>query len=159
MNIEEIRNLIPHSSEYIKSHENELRLKIEEVARKWVGGSYHINGMIPYTHSDCHTILMMIYAEAQLIPLLTPQYYNAQFMLHTGDTKYFDTIKEYASETSYPQKGDLILYRYGRVISHSAIILNYPEIIHSQVNNGTILDDATNPALVKRQEHIYSFWT
>lgn len=43
-----ISQLEPYSADYIATHENELRQKIVEITKKYIGAKYHINGMLPY---------------------------------------------------------------------------------------------------------------
>ena len=78
-----ISQLEPYSAEYIATHEAELRQKVVEIAKKYIGANYHINGMLPYKATDCHTILIMVFAEARLIKLFQPEFYRPDFSFHT----------------------------------------------------------------------------
>lgn len=71
-----ISKLEPYSKKYIKEHEEELRQNVVQIAKKYIGAKYHINGMLPYKATDCHTILIMVFAEARIIKLFQPEFYR-----------------------------------------------------------------------------------
>ena len=94
-----ISQLEPYSAEYIATHETELRQKVVEIAKKYIGANYHINGMLPYKATDCHTILIMVFAEARLIKLFQPEFYRPDFSFHTCKETYLEGMKKFAKET------------------------------------------------------------
>jgi cell wall-associated NlpC family hydrolase len=59
-----------------------------------------------------------------------------------------------------PLPGDLALYRYGRTISHGAIVTCWPQIIHAHLDSGcVVLDDGeANAELERRFVGFWSFW-
>ena len=159
MNIDELSKLEPYSKEYIINNENNLRQSIVNTALKYKGAKYHINGMIPYTHCDCHTLLILTYTEAKLIKLIQPKYYSPQFFMHRNDTTYFEGIKEYGYEVKEAKLGDIILYQLGKAIAHSSIIINDTQIIHAVADMGkVVVDERDNPRFMKRERYIYSLW-
>lgn len=94
-----ISQLEPYSADYIATHENELRQKIVEITKKYIGAKYHINGMLPYKATDCHIILIMVYAEARLIKLFQPEFYRPDFSFHTCKETHLEGMKKFASAT------------------------------------------------------------
>lgn len=94
-----ISKLEPYSKEYIKEHEEELRQNVVEIAKKYIGAKYHINGMLPYKATDCHTILIMVFAEARIIKLFQPEFYRPDFSFHSCKETYLEGLKKFASET------------------------------------------------------------
>ena len=122
--LEKIGNKKPFSKKYILSHEDKLRAEIVRIAKKWLGAKYHINGMIPYKYCDCHTLLIMTYAEAGIIKLFPPDFYRPDFSFHTCKETYLEGMKKFAKETKEKKPGDVILYRYARLIDHAAIVVD-----------------------------------
>ena len=49
-----------------------------------------------------------------------------------------------------PQPGDIVLYKIGKCVSHGAIVVEWPTIIHSYIHLGVILQDGTKGSLARR---------
>jgi cell wall-associated NlpC family hydrolase len=55
--------------------------------------------------------------------------------------------------------GDIVLYRFGRCISHGAIVLAWPQIIHAYIRLGVVMDEGErNTVLRKAQAGFWSPW-
>ena len=57
-----------------------------------------------------------------------------------------------------PLPGDFVLYRIGRIFSHGAIVINWPQIIHAQVRVGVVYDLGDQGHLADRETKIYTLW-
>lgn len=157
--LERISKLKPYSKKYIKEHEDELRQEIVRCAMKHLGGRYHVNGMIPYKACDCHTLLIMTYAEAQLIKLFQPEFYRPDFSFHTCKETYLQGVQKYGKETKQKKPGDIILYRYAKLIDHAAIVVDENgTMIDSCITRGVTLQDYNQEINKKREVAIYSLW-
>lgn len=157
--LERISKLKPYSKKYIKEHEDELRQEIVKCAMKHLGGRYHVNGMIPYKACDCHTLLIMTYAEARLIELFQPEFYRPDFSFHTCKETYLQGVQKYGKETKQKKPGDIILYRYAKLIDHAAIVVDENgTMIDSCITRGVTLQDYNQEINKKREVAIYSLW-
>jgi cell wall-associated NlpC family hydrolase len=157
--LQEISNMEPFSAEYIKENEYKLREEVVRIAHKWLGAKYHVNGMIPYKYCDCHTLLIMVYAEAKLIKLFQPEFYRPDFSFHTVKETYLEGIKKYGVETDTKKPGDIILYRYANLIDHAAIVIDEKgTMIDSCITRGVTLQDYNQEVNKKREVSTYSFW-
>lgn len=149
------------SKKYIKKHELELRSAIVTEAYKWIGSRYHVNGMLEYKACDCHTLPMMIFRKLGLIEEKTmPKFYRPDFSFHTFKETYLEGILEIGGkEVSCKKAGDLILYRYARLIDHSAIVIDESGLmIDSAINRGVTLQDYNQEINKSREVAVYSFW-
>ena len=157
--LQKISELKPYSKKHIYSHESELRQEIVRIAKKWLGAKYHINGMIPYKYCDCHTILIMTYAEARIIKLFQPEFYRPDFSFHTLKETYLEGMKKFAKETTKKKPGDVILYRYARLIDHAAIVVDEEgTMIDSCITRGVTLQDYNQEINKSREVCTFSFW-
>lgn len=157
--LQKISELKPYSKKYIFAHEEELRQEIVRIAEKWLGANYHINGMIPYKYCDCHTLLIMTYAEARIIKLFQPQFYRQDFSFHTLKETYLEGMKKFAKETTEKKPGDVILYRYARLIDHAAIVIDEAgTMIDSCITRGVTLQDYNQEINKSREVCSFSFW-
>lgn len=157
--LERISNLKPFSKKYIKTHEDELRAEVVRIAKKWLGAKYHVNGMVPYKYCDCHTILIMTFAEAGIIPLFQPEFYRPDFSFHTCRETYLEGMKKFAKETKVKKPGDVILYRYAKLIDHAAIVIDEQgTMIDSCVTRGVTYQDYNQEINKNREVCTFSFW-
>jgi hypothetical protein len=68
-------------------------------------------------------------------------------------------VEQHARPVATPEPGDIALFRYGRCISHGAIVLAWPRVIHAVVRQGVVIEDAlANVDLVQRLAGFWSPW-
>jgi cell wall-associated NlpC family hydrolase len=108
---------------------------------------------------DCGMLLLEVYHEACLIPHIEPEPYPPDWALHRSEEKYLGWVQQYAHPVDTPKPGDLALYQVGRCISHGAIVVAWPQIIHaSQPEGGCCLSDGQQGWLTGRLAGFYSIW-
>jgi len=142
--------------------ERAQRLAVVEEALTWIGTPYHHQGRIKGAGVDWGMLPAEVYAAVGVIePIETPDY-QPDFHLHRGEERYLGLVEAHAVrvEGRDPLPGDLALFRYGRVISHGAIVIAWPLVVHSYITaGGVVLDDAeANLDLRKRLVGAWSMW-
>lgn len=107
---------------------------------------------------DCGTLLLEVYEACGLIPHTDLPHLPHDWAAHKDQEVYLGHIETWAHRIDGPpEPGDIVLYRYGRCISHGAIVVAWPQIIHAYTGKGVILDDALDNAdLAERQ---VGFWS
>lgn len=138
--------------------EQEQRDLVCAIARSWAGTPYHHAARLKSIGVDCGMFLAEVYAEAGVVPPVPVEPYAMQFALHQTDERYTHIVERYAHEVAEPQKGDVAIYRFGKVGSHAAIILDPPEMIHAYVKIGVLYGSLDDPALKRRFVAYYSPW-
>jgi cell wall-associated NlpC family hydrolase len=139
--------------------EIEQRQKVIEVARSWLGTPYHHMGRVKSAGVDCATFVCEVYEEAGITPHIVLDYYPKDWALHKNKERYLETVLKYSRIISKPEIGDMILYRFGRVASHSAIVIEYPKIIHCALRIGVLEDFEGSPrAPIQRRVGFFSPW-
>ena len=138
--------------------ENEQRDLVVKEALSWIGTPYHHQAMIKGVGVDCAMILIGVYKNCGLIDKVELPEYSTQWHLHRDEEKYLKTIREYLKPTQEPKKGDVALFKFGRTVSHSAIVIDYPTVVHAYNRVGVILDDMTNGKLKDRLYGFYTYW-
>lgn len=157
--IERISKLEPYSREYIIEHEEEIRQDIVRIAKKYLGAKYHVNGMLPYKATDCHTLLILVFAEARLIKLFQPEFYRPDFSFHSCKETYLQGIQKFGTETRKKRPGDIILYRYAKLIDHAGIVIDEEgTMIDNCITRGCTLQDFNQAVNKDREVCTYSFW-
>lgn len=127
-------------------------------ALTWIGTPYHHCADVKGHGVDCAMILARVYANAGLIPFIDPRPYPPDWHLHRGEERYLEAIVPYAVEIrEEPQPGDFLLFRYGRTLSHSAIVIDYPRVIHAHAKERFVVwGDASLSPLKDRECHAYT---
>lgn len=149
------------------------RLLVRDIARRWVGTPYHHRGAIRGVGVDCARILIEVYAEAGLIERFDPGKYTRDWHLHRGEERYLETIERYSGspvredasialwgEEGYvPPIGDILVWRVGRTFSHSAIVTDWPRVVHASAPSRVVEEvSVLNTPVFRRPVRHYSVW-
>lgn len=124
--------------EGLPAAEAQTRLSVVGEALAWVGTPYHHQGRIKGAGVDCGMILLEVFEALGLLPHIDPRPYPPDWHLHRSEEAYLGWVKQYAREVETPLPGDVVLYQFGRCISHGAIVTAWPEVVHSYVDRGVI---------------------
>lgn len=109
-----------------------MRAAIVAEARSWLGTPYHHCARLKGVGVDCAQLPAAVYYAVGLIPDLQPEY-SPQWMMHRDEERYLSWVRPHAREISRKElsPGDLVMWKFGRTYSHSAIIIECPTIIHA----------------------------
>ena len=138
--------------------EREQRDIVVKEALSWIGTPYHHQAMVKGAGVDCAMILIGVFKNCGLMKDIELPEYSSQWHLHRNEEKYLDTIIKYLKPTTDPKPGDVALFKFGRTVSHSAIVIDYPQVVHAYNRSGVILDDATNGKLAGRLHGFFTYW-
>lgn len=118
--------------------------KIAQAAYGWLGTPYVNNSMAKGVGVDCSYLLVAAFVDSGVMrqDRLQIEDYSNEWHLHHSEEKYLKYVKQIADEVDIDgplQIGDILLYQYGRCISHGAIYIGNDMVIHSFVDLGVIL--------------------
>ena len=134
----------------------EIQARIVDEAKSWLGTRYHRQANVKGAGVDCAMILVEVYANAGLIERFDPRPYAPDWHLHRSEEKYLEQIVGHADEVEDPQPGDVILIKFGRAFSHSAIVVNYPLVIHAYAaERAVVYGDVSKYPFKGREMKIY----
>jgi cell wall-associated NlpC family hydrolase len=112
-------------------------------ALSWLSTPYHHQARIKGAGVDCAQMPADVFEKAGLIPHIEPEY-SPQWMLHRDEEKYLEWVRPFAREITRAEllPGDLVMWKFGRTYSHSAIVIEAPIVIHAmQRSNAVVLGD------------------
>ncbi len=124
-------------------------------AMTWLRTPYHHQGRIKGVGVDCAMILCEVYHAVGMVPFIDPRPYTHDWHLHRSEENYLGWIKQYADPVDVPEPGDVVLYRFGRCISHGGIVVDWPQIIHAYRAEGVVLADGASTDLAPRIAGFY----
>ena len=128
-------------------------------AWSWIGTPYHPAARVKGAGVDCGQFLAAVYEEAGVVPRIETGEYPQDWYMHRSEERYLAFVEAHAARIpGPPEPGDIVLFNFGRCISHGAIVTEWPEIVHAYIGTGDVtLDDAlANKALESR---IVGFWS
>ena len=122
--------------------ENWRALVVAE-ALSWDRTPYHHAGRIKGVGVDCAMLPAEVYKVAGL-PHLQPPEYSLDWHLNREEERLKDWVDRFAVQLPagwLPQPADLVLYRFGRCYSHTAIVIAWPRVIHAVRQYGQVMQD------------------
>lgn len=120
--------------------EDATRAAIVAEALSWEGTPYMPRAKVKGVGVDCAMLPAAVYAEVGLIPELTPEY-PSDWMMHRDEERFLGFVTPHAREIEEHQAlpGDMVIWRFGRTYSHSAIIIDAPVVLHAVIRGGAVV--------------------
>lgn len=142
--------------------EQETRQAIVDEAKTWIGTPWHHEARVKHHGVDCGQFLLEVYEKVGLIPHIQPDHYSMDFMCHRSEEWFIETILQFANEITHMEPpylpGDVIMFQQGRIYSHSAIITDWPQIIHADsMAKMVIYGDVIRSPLSARKRRVFRY--
>ena len=134
------------------------RLKVITEAKSWIGTPYHQQASVKGAGVDCAYLLMCVYHEVGLTEMPDVGNYASDWHLHRSEEQYLSWVQKYAKRTENPQTGDIALFKFGRCVSHGAIVLTQDTVIHSYIGLGCVISSLTDNELSGRLDSFWTLW-
>jgi cell wall-associated NlpC family hydrolase len=143
----------------VDAAEQALREKVVELARSFLS--------VPYRHQgrntggmDCVGMLLECFERAGAMPHQELEYYPPDWAMHREEERYLKQLEQFAHRVERAAlPGDIAMYRFGRCISHGALVVEWPMVIHAYAPERKVAwGDASKGALPSRFAGIWSFW-
>jgi len=130
-------------------------------AESWLNTPFHHEARVKGAGVDCGQLLIGIYGNLGYMPKdYKMEHYPPDFAMHRDREWYLSIVEEFAKEVPTPLPGDLVLFKWGRLFSHGAIVIAWPKIIHAWAATRTVCRfDATLNPLAEKPRKFYSPFT
>lgn len=125
-------------------------------ARSWLGTPYHHQARVKGAGVDCGQLLLAVYAAIGVIPELEVGNYAFDWHIHRSEEHYLGWVSKFAHQVETPKPGDIALFKFGRCVSHGAIVIEWPLVLHAYIGQGCVLTLATGNEL---RDRLHSFWS
>lgn len=110
----------------------ERRTEIVNQTMQWLGTPYQHRAKVKGAGVDCAQLLIAVYADCGLIPCdFSVQDYPMDWHLHRDEERYLNHVLAHAHEVTEPLDGDIALFKFGRTVSHAAIVTGWPMVVHA----------------------------
>lgn len=117
-----------------RSPNSELRQRVVANALTWVGTPFRHAQCVKGRGVDCAMSLIEWFSSQGVIDRFDPRPYPASWFLHRGEERFLEGIAKYADPLpagDEPRPADIALYRYGRCVSHGALIVDETFVVHA----------------------------
>lgn len=141
-------------------------MSIASEAYTWLG-TPHVNGAkIKGKGVDCGMLLIGCLEGAGCCPKdsIKIKPYSNEWHLHHSEEWFKGYVEKYCKEIKLDdlREGDFLLYQFGRCCSHGAVYVGNNMVIHSVVEQGTILSSLDDVMFVdkkgkSRLRHVYRY--
>lgn len=137
----------------------EQRQMVVDEAISWQNTPYHHQGSLKGVGVDCVMFMIEVYKACGLLPLpVDPRPYSHDWHMHRSEEVYLGGVEALAERVDVPQPGDIALFQFGRCVSHGAIVIKWPLVIHSYLEHGAVVltDISKSVALTSRLRGFYT---
>lgn len=132
------------------------RAEVIAELKTWLGTPYHHQGKVKGAGVDCGQLLIEVFSAVGLSARFDAGYYPPDWHFHRSEERYLGWVQKYAKPTETPRAGDIALFKFGRCISHGAIVVDWPLMIHSHLGIGCVYVNATDAELNGRLAGFYT---
>jgi cell wall-associated NlpC family hydrolase len=144
---------------HLPLEEQQQRLDVVQEAMTWLHTPYHHAARIKGAGVDCGMFLAEVYEQTGVMPHVVPDEYPPDWHMHQDGERYLGLVAAHAHQVEVGLPGDIVLYRFGRCVSHGAIVIVWPQIIHAYIRLGVVLDEGErNTVLREAQVGFWSPW-
>ena len=127
--------------------ERRERERFTKAAHSFLGTPYHHEARLKGGGIDCATLLAEAAAEARIIPRIDLPHYPAQWMHHRHRERLVEIVSEWGTEVfRTPIVGDIVLWKFYNLFCHASIVTAWPNIIHSYVQAGKVVEEQVDHA-------------
>lgn len=140
-------------------NEQAQRQAVIDEAKSWLRTPYHHRQRVKGVGVDCGMLLIAVYSACGLSPDFDPGEYPADWMMHRDEERYLSWVRKFAADTDKPLPGDIALWRFGRCVSHGAIVVDWPNVIHAyKQERMCVLGNASIGDFEKRVPMFFTLW-
>lgn len=136
----------------------EQRQAIIAEAFSWINTPYHLNARIKGVGVDCGNFVLAAFVNAGLVEDADLGDRKPDFHLHRGEEIYLKWLDVYCRKLDESEdilSGDIVVFQFGRIVAHGAIVTEWPEIIHIPYKLRVMTDRADLEPLKSRCRGFY----
>lgn len=131
------------------------REQVVAEALSWLQTPFHHCADVKGAGVDCAMLLVRVYCDLGVVPMMDPRPYKPQWFLHSSETRYLGWLAKYSRKVDEAQPGDVAVFNFGKHAAHGAIIIDDHTMLHAYVPVGRVtLEDR------RALEHCrHSYWS
>jgi len=140
------------------------RAAVVTEALSWLGTPWVHAARVKGAGVDCGQFLADVFERAGVVGYVPTPDYRQDWALNRSEEVFKSIVEQYAAPKPHgtvPEPGDVVLFRFGRCLSHGGIVVKWPDFIHAYLNAGRVVVDSIehNTDLARRYVGAWSPWT
>lgn len=115
--------------------------QIAAAALKWLG-TPHVNEGKARGHGvDCGMLLVASLEDSGMVERdeIKVKHYSNMWHLSHSEEWFRSVVERYCDKVDSPERGDFLLWQYGRCVSHGGVYIGNGVVCHARVEQGVIL--------------------
>lgn len=108
-----------------------LRQAVIDEAQTWLTTPFHHMACLKGAGVDCLGLIYGVYRAVGLVGEVKIPFYRPDQFQHRGEETYLKGLLQHGRIVEQPEPGDVVLFKYGRVFWHGAIVVDWPRLIHA----------------------------
>lgn len=131
--------------------------------RSWIGTPYHHMARVKGHGVDCAKVIIAAFVEAGVNEDFDPGFYTPDWHLHRSEEKYLSFMEKYLvrideewDEAPFQDRAgwnappaSVVVVRLGRTFSHSALVTDWPNVIHANVHDGCVVECSIEGSIIQ----------
>jgi cell wall-associated NlpC family hydrolase len=138
----------------------EQRKAVVDEAMSWVDTPWRHAARFKGVGVDCGQLLLAAFETVGVKDHIAP--YRQDWALHNSEELMLAVVERHCRPVvgREPLPGDVALFKFGRCLSHSALVVRWPLVVHAFIFVGkVVVDDVhANSGLVRRYGGCWSLW-
>lgn len=131
--------------------------------RSWILTPYHHMARVKGHGVDCAQVIIAAFVDSGVNEDFDPGFYTMDWHLHRSDEKYLEFMEKYLVRIDedwndaplgerpgwVPPPASVIVVKLGRTFSHSALVTDWPTVLHANVHSGCVLEEPAIGSLLE----------
>jgi NlpC/P60 family putative phage cell wall peptidase len=140
-----------------------MREAILKEAEAWLGTSYQHQAFIKGKACDCAGFVLGVALQLEMIgdeDIEKVPPYSKEWHMHNSEEQLIGVIESFGCTeipTDEAQPGDIVAFKFGRVTSHLAILVEDNYIIHARQDIGRVCKNSLKNEWEDKLVHAYQF--
>lgn len=144
--------------------EEQAREAVVAEALGWLGTPWVHAARVKGSGVDCGQFLAAVFERAGVVSHVATPEYPQDWALFRSRELFREMVEFYAKrrpDGEAPRPGDVVLFRFGRCLSHAGIVTGWPEFVHAYLNaHAVVIDNLDrNADLKKRYAGAWDPWS
>lgn len=124
-------------------------------AESWLGTPYHHAADVKGAGVDCAMLLVRVFCDLGLVAPFDPRPYPHDWMLHRSEERFLGIVERMGMQTEERAPGRVALFRFGRCVSHGAILAEPGYMIHANLRSRSVVKTEVAPY----ETRLHSIWS
>lgn len=146
-----------------------VRQDVVDASRSWLRTRYHHQARVKRTDDnpggvDCGKFIIASFVEARVIEDFDPGFYTMDWHQHQHEERYLGFVERFLTRWDdeemslrqrlrrepdwQPPMASVIVVKVGNTFSHGMIVTDWPNIIHSNVHDGQVIETPARQLVV-----------